>query len=82
MNPVLALLAQAGQQAPSPIPQMQVPPPNPMVSSGMGGNVSNVMAQMGAQGPTPPIKPVVDVYDNTPPIVREAIRRRLFTQGM
>jgi len=56
--------------------------PNLGVMSGMGGNLSNELAKVGATAPQPPIHPVVDIYDNTPPIVREAIRRRLFTQGM
>jgi hypothetical protein len=56
--------------------------PNPQVNPGMGSMVSDKLAQIGAQAPTPPINPIVEVFDNAPPIVREAVRRRLFTQGM
>ena len=72
------------QQGP---PQQQglppgIGPPNVGVRAGLGGALSDQLSQIGAQAPTPPIHPVVDIMDNTPPIVREAIRRRLFTQGM
>jgi hypothetical protein len=56
--------------------------PNLGVRSGMGGMLSDKLARIGGQAPTPPINPVVETFDNAPPIVREAIRRRLFTQGM
>jgi hypothetical protein len=56
--------------------------PNMGVRAGAGSMVSDQMARIGAQAPTPPINPVVDIQDNTPPIIKEAIRRRLFMQGM
>jgi hypothetical protein len=58
--------------------QQQGPPGIPT----MGGDIANQLAQVGASGPQPQINPVIDTYDNIPPIVREAARRRLFTEGM
>ena len=74
-NPLMALLTQGGNQP----PPMGVGAYN---GPGPGAAMSNQMQQIGSYAPTPPVNPVVDIYDNTPPIVREAIRRRLFTQGM
>lgn len=78
-----------GGQAPSPAAldiglggnQGQVPQ-GPTAAPDLASIISDKMARVGAQAPTPPINPVVEQFDNTPPIVREAIRRRLFTQGM
>lgn len=75
-NPLQALLGGGGP----PGMQQGLPQGNPMQA---------ILAQTGGgpqQGPpmgqAAPMNPVVDVYDNVPPIVKEAARRRLFTEGM
>jgi len=76
------------QQGPPPgmlqqLMQGQQGPPQGMPPQGVQpGNLVESLARSGSMAPQPPINPVVDVYDQTPPIVQEAIRRRLFTQGM
>ena len=72
-------MPQAGPQQ-APVGASQIP--NLGVRAGMGSQMSDQMSQIGGMAPTPPINPVVETFDNAPPIVREAIRRRLFTQGM
>jgi hypothetical protein len=92
-----SMMSNGGQAMPPNLPQIPGPPggigPQGIglqaqgggglpVQGSMGGNLSNLLARIGSVAPTPPINPVVDIQDNIPPIVREAIRRRLFTQGM
>jgi hypothetical protein len=86
-GPPQGLAQIGGGQSPSPTAMDM---PNPQASAmgmqgppqGNQGNIADTLARIGAQSPQPPINPVVDIHDNTPPIVQEAIRRRLFTQGM
>jgi hypothetical protein len=91
-GPPQGLAQIGGGQSPSPT-AMDMPNPQASAMGPQGpqqgppqgmqqGNVADTLARIGAQSPQPPIHPVVDVYDQTPPIVQEAIRRRLFTQGM
>jgi hypothetical protein len=75
--------ASAMPQGPPGMQGPQGPPQGPQGMQGANpGNLVEALARGGATSPQPPINPVVDMYDNTPPIVREAIRRRLFTEGM